>query len=611
MSPSQITTADPSYLFAQAVNVFEPVGYLEYYYNAPFKYAWSGMGLMSAGASESFISMTATGDQGTQFTKTLRIAHDMENQIGKNAGTEGVAVWEPYLAATNVLTVYLGIFDTDMNGDIPFKEACYAAYGGTLTPAYDSVQSLYDLWLSQLDEAITIFNKDGATMRSSQDVIYGGDMAKWAKLANSLKLRIAVRLLAQDPAKAKAIAAAVTSKPYIDDVSDDMIFNKALTGSDMDDYIYHWNNGFYGMVARQGVVDFMVNNVDPRVRFFYNKNQWNSKIVQEFWNQGKDIPPFIEKNVKFHVGADGKKVFDSWGGLGEPWVRYYGMTDDWMDSETVTMEKYKWYFPGKYPKTNEELTIVDKEGKNPAQYTSYSTLSQMMIIGRTYTSASQVSSSTTPDDTYTFTTQSRPWYGMYIGTGEVNLYLAEFAMLNNDEASAKKYYEKALRASVEEFNLLAGYNQIAYHSSVAGCFGYDENEGKIDLQDGEIDAMLASEGYAFTGTAAEKLEKIYLQELLHFTLYPNEMFVTARRSGYPSFNSTLLPRVDYAKLPVAKIPRRFPTGSPAVSDLMAPFMRAAWQSQGLTETASGNYSEVLATERLWADKGNPAWGAGK
>lgn len=43
-----------------------------------------------------------------------------------------------------------------------------------------------------------------------------------------------------------------------------------------------------------------------------------------------EIPEFIEKNVVSEVGADGKKKFVKWGGPGEPWVRYYGMTEAWM-----------------------------------------------------------------------------------------------------------------------------------------------------------------------------------------------------------------------------------------------------------------------------------------
>ena len=613
-NPSAITTADISYLFADAVNNFEPQGYLEYYYNAPLKYVWSGMGISTGGASESILTLTATGDQGGQSIKTLRTVRNIENLM-ENMSDEDKNTNAPYLAAAKVLTIYLGIFDTDMYGSIPYTEACRAAYGGTLTPAYDTVESLYTMWLGELDEAISTFTKEGAVITSTQDVVYQGDVAKWAKLANSLKLRIAVRLLAQKPDVAKQVASAVASAScgYIDSMEETMLFNKSLTNTKGDDYVYHWSNGFTGCAATESVVNLMVENLDPGVRFFYKKNSWNSTIVQGYYDAGLEIPEFIEKNVVSEVGADGKKKFVKWGGLGEPWVRYYGMTQDW-DAGNDTSGKYRWFFPSTYPKAAEELTLYDAEGKNPSNYTVYSTLNQMMIIGRSYNASSQSEAATLPGEgsKAQFNTTSRPWYGMYISAAEVNLYLAEFAMLNNDESAAEKYYNKALAFSVQEYAKLAELNQVAYHSSVKGNFAYDKHEGAIDLKDGEIEAMLAGDdAYSFTGSATDKLEKIYLQQMIHFTLYPNEVYVTARRSGYPAFNSEILPRADYAQIPATNIPRRFPTGTIVPTDKMAGVKEAAFAQQKLTATPDGIYNAAIATERLWADQGAPAWGAGR
>lgn len=611
-----VVKGEISYLFAEAVNKFDPQAYLEYYYNAPMKYSWSGMGISTGGASEGILTMTATGDQGSQYINVLRVVRAIEHEI-ETLDEAGQATNAPYLAAARVLAAYLGIYDTDMYGSIPFIEACKAAYGGTLTPEYDSVETLYTQWLSDLDEAIAAFTANGAQMANAQDVVYGGDVAKWAKFANSLKLRIAVRLLAKDAAKAKSIASQVASAScgYLDSLDDAVLFNKGsqrLTGDEgyVMDRLYHWNNGFTGCAGRETVINFMVENQDPRVRFFYKKNQWNSKIVQGFYDAGKEIPEFIEKNVISEVGADGKKHFVKWGGLGEPWVRYYGMTEDWNAGVNVDAA-HKWWFPGNYGNAEVECQIKNKDGQNPTAYTAYSTLNQMMIIGRSYSAADQVSAATLPDDVYTFKTDNRPWYGMYMSAGETNLYLAEFAMLNGDEASAQKYYTKGLECSVQEYNKLAEKNQIAYHSSVNGCFGYDPFEGSVDLKDGEIETMLKGAGYQLTGTAAEKLEKIYIQEMLHFTLYPNEVYVTARRSGYPSYNSNILPRMQYAEVPTTSIPRRFPTGAVEDSDLTAEVRKAAYSAQGLSITSDGLFSPALATERLWMDQGAPAWGAGQ
>lgn len=614
--PSSIITGEISYLFAEAVNVFDPQAYLEYYYNAPMKYAWSGLGISTSGASENILTLTIDGDQSRQYINVLRVLRAMEKEMEALSEANRIAN-EGYVSAARVLSIYLGIYATDMYGSIPYVEACNAAYGGTLTPAYDDVESLYDLWLTNLDEAIEAFTSGDVVMSSDQDAVYGGNTSRWAKFANSLKLRIAVRLLTQNETRAKQIAAEVTNAScgYIDALNEDVRFNKGtvrLTGDEgyVNDRIYHWSNGFTGCAGKESVIDFMVENRDPRVRFFYQKNQWNSKIVQGYYDAGLEIPDFIEKNVISETGADGKKKFVRWGGPGEPWVRYHGMTEAWMAS-TDNTGAYRWFFPSSYANADRELYLHNADGNNPTSYTVYSTLNRMMIIGRYYTAASQVEAATLPDDTYTFTTTDRPWYGMYMSAAEVNLYLAEFAMLNNQEAQAETYYNRALRFSVESYDALAEANQVAYYSNVQGCFGYDENEGAIDLQDGEIETMLQSEQYAFTGTAAEKLEKIYLQEMIHFTLYPNEVYVTARRSGYPSFNSTILPRLNYSEVPATSIPRRFPTGAITDDDISGDIKRAAYAQQGLTVTSSGMYNSVLATERLWADQNAPAWGAGR
>lgn len=614
-NPAAVTKANISYFFAKAVDYFDTQSYLEYYYNAPLKYQWAGWGHGgSSGAGEGILTLTATGDQGDRYVKTLRIVREMEQEMALMS-EEDQNTNAPYLAATKVLTVYQAIYDTDMTGSLPYEEACLLKWGGPVTPAYDNQEKLFNTWLGELDEAIAAFTKSGAIITAGQDAVFGGKVEKWAKFANSLKLRIAVRLLAQNPALAKQIAASVESAAcgYIDSVEDAVLFNKATVSNDSDDYIYHWSNGFTGMVAKESIINFMIDNLDPRVRFFYTKNSWNSTIVQGFYDAGLEIPEFIEKNVVSEVGADGKKKFVKWGGLGEPWVRYYGLTEDWEASLNTTGD-YRWFWPSSYPNAATELTLYDANKQNPTQYTTYSILNRMMVNGRTYNAASQSEAAALPGEgsKATFKTNSRPWYGMYLSGAEVNLYLAEFAMLNNAESKAETYYNKALQLSVQEYDKLAGLNQVAFHSSVTGNFNYDPNEGAIDLKDGEIEAMMAGDdAYSFTGTAAEKLEKIYLQQLIHFTLYPNEVFVTARRSGYPSFNSTILPRANYAEIPANSIPRRFPTGALADTDKMRDVKRDAFAEQGLTVTANGLYDATLATERLWADKNAPAWGAGQ
>ncbi len=598
--PTAVTSPNVGYLFANGVNQFEPMGYTYWFYNAPMMYSWNQMAVPTGGMTTGILTTTATGDQGTQYINTLRYLRDIENQLEQLPAEEAES-FASYKAAVEVLTIYLGIFDSDMYGNLSYNEACRAPYGGSLTPAYDSQSSLYDGWLASLDAAISTFQKGGQTIVGTQDVVCKGDLGKWAKFANSLKLRIAVRLLAQNEAKAKQVASQVASAScgYIDSMEDAILFNKAsvMNGGSGNDHVYHWSNGFMdGTAASATVVNFMVDNLDPRVRFCYKKNDWNSKVVQAYYDRGREIPDFIEKNVNYEVGADGKKQFVSWKGAGEPWVRYYGLPTDYNAS---TMPDYSWYF--RYS----DQKIADADGKNEKSYCTFSYFQQEFIIGRYY----YPEVPTAPGDVKSITKTDRVWYGLYMGAAEVNLYLAEFAMLNGDEGAAKGHYDKALEMSVREYDKLAGLNKIDYYGTT---YDYDPNEAVIDLKDGEIAKMMESDAYAFTGTAAEKLEKIYIQQLLNFTMYPNEQYVTARRSGYPTIGSSLLPRVAYNEIPVTSIPRRFDTGLPVETDLMYSIQMANIQSQGFTATSSGaGHSATLHNERIWADQNAPEWGAGK
>ena len=588
-----------SYLFAQSVNKFEPSGYLLWYYNAPMTYSWSQMGVPTGGMTTGILTTTNAGDQGSKFIDVLMYVREIENAISL-LPEEDRPLQLAYQHAAQVLTIYLGIFDSDMFGNLTYNEACRAKFGGTLTPGYDSMESLYAQWLQELDAAIAVFQGGQARITANQDVVCGGDLNKWAKFANSLKLRLAVRYMAGNMNKAKEIVAQVKSAScgYIDSMEDAILFNKGTNfsnGGTGNDWQYHWSNGFLdGTAATENVMSFMVDNLDPRVRFCYQKNDWNSKIVQAYYDRGEEIPPFIEEDVEYTMEG-GKKKFVAWKGAGEPWVRYKGFP---MEYNSMTMSKYDWYY--RYG----NFKIAAEDGTAEKSYQTFSQFQQMFVIGRSY----NASVPTAPGDVVALESKNRTWYGLYLGAAEVNLYLAEFAMINGDEAAAETYYNKALALSVQEYDKLAGLNQIAYYGTT---YGYDPNEKVIDLVDGEIEQMMESEAYKFTGTRDEKLEKIYIQQLLNFTMYPNEQFITARRSGYPKIGSTLLPRLEYADIPVTTVPRRFDTGLPVETDLMYQIYLDNYAAQGFTPTSNGaGHSATLHNERIWADKGAPEWGAG-
>lgn len=608
-SKTSVVVASPAQLFTQVCWEFQATPYMLWFAQAPkFYYAAQ----MSVG-SGSMVQESLDGGaerQGFQAIALLDYKYALEKELGAMSEEEA-AKYKNTQAAIDVLITYLGIFDTDDAGDMPFTEAAQARYGGTLTPKYDRVKDLYDLWLTTLDSAISAFTTSSDQFDlGKQDLVYGGDWSKWAKLANSLKLKIAARLIHQDFARAKSIASSVVSAScgIIDGEADDFFFHKAdenVTGGGVDggldkgDIAFNTSNttvSYSGMSATQEMVDFLLKNADPRVRFFYTKNSWNSKVVAWFLENGKKnvIPSFILENVETQTLA-GVETFKAWKGMGEPWVRYYGLPTEYSASQLQDANNNyiygEWY----------QYDLAQQGLPGSKTFRPYSTFNEEMVQGRV-----NFTVPTAPEGPTITDTDDNPWYGMYLTTAEVNLYLAEFALYGAISGDANAYFQKGVKASVEAYDRLAGSNKIPYYGRT---YDYDPNEKVIDLQEGEIEAMLAHEDYQLTGDKDADLEKVFLQQLIHFTYQPKDMFVTARRSGVPMFNSTLYPRRDYANNghPATSIARRSSLGTPQPTDLMYSILNEAYQAQGFTNTTNGS---ELNSQRVWQDQGAPQWGEG-
>lgn len=596
--PASITTGDVNYLFTQALINFEPSDYTFWFYNAPMMYKWGEIGISTSGFNSTYQETTEYGAQGEQTYGVLRYVRDFENQLSQMS-EEDAAAYQQQLAALKVLTIYLGIFDTDMYGDMPFNEAALARYTtpSLLTPAYDRVEDLYSQWLQELETYMTtLTTATNQNWINKQDIVYGGNATKWAKLANSLRLKIAVRLLSQDKATALEVAKSVatSSVGVIDGADEDFLFNKATAESDNDgDKVYHFGNSTISSVApTQLVSKFMLDNQDPRVRFFFSKNDYNSKVVQAFFDQGIALPSFIADNVEYTEDANGKKTFSNWKGLGEPWVRYYGLPVVMNANQNSAYDGYFKTAP---------YTLKNSDGSE-YNYRSTSRFNEELLRGRIdYTIP------TAPDDTPVIDSQDNPWWGMYMSTAEVNLYFAELSLLGADlPKTAEEYYNAAVETSVEEYDRLADLNQIPYYGKT---YGYDSNEKVIDLQDGEIETMMGQPEVAFTGSASEKLEKVYIQEILHFMYAPSDQFNVVRRSGIPARNSAFFKWTDFSEPVSTAIPRRFEVLTPSVTDLMYQIKTEAYARQGYTAGTSISTS-LLNSERVWQDMGAQNFGDG-
>lgn len=115
------------------------------------------------------------------------VVYDAQNIINVNGGAS-------QSAAANVLKQYLFWTITDRWGDVPYSEALKGT--AILNPKYDSQESIYKGMISELTAAIAQFNTSSVI---TGDVIYGGDITKWKKLANSLRMLMSIQLSKRYP----------------------------------------------------------------------------------------------------------------------------------------------------------------------------------------------------------------------------------------------------------------------------------------------------------------------------------------------------------------------------------------------------------------------------
>ncbi|MFM1857298.1 MAG: hypothetical protein RLZ05_358 [Bacteroidota bacterium] len=110
---------------------------------------------------------------------------DLQNIINVNTSNNMNQV-------ARILKAYIFSTITDRWGDIPYSKALT----GDKTPSFDKQEAVYRGCMKELTEAENAFNTSSAI---SGDIIYGGDVAKWRKLANTLRMRLAIQVSKRFP----------------------------------------------------------------------------------------------------------------------------------------------------------------------------------------------------------------------------------------------------------------------------------------------------------------------------------------------------------------------------------------------------------------------------
>ena len=115
--------------------------------------------------------------------------------IARNSGNEVP------LAIAKIIKVAAMSRVTDTYGPIPYSQI---GKDGSVTTPYDSQEVVYDAFFQELSEAVkTLQANPEASLTATADYVYSGNLTKWIKFANSLKLRLAMRIVYANETKAR------------------------------------------------------------------------------------------------------------------------------------------------------------------------------------------------------------------------------------------------------------------------------------------------------------------------------------------------------------------------------------------------------------------------
>ena len=469
--PSKAATIDPNAQLTTAqLQTYGDLSMMEIYRNYHYAFTQQLMGCWNTtnyGGRHTLDNNEMSRIWTSFYTQSLKNIIDAQYRTAEDAEKVNIN------SVLRIYRVYLMSIITDTYGDAPFSEAGLGFLEGKFNPKYDKQEDIYNAFFLELEDAV---NKiDPTKDKVTGDLIYAGDVTKWQQLANSLRLRFAMRISNVNPTKAQtefenALAA---NGGVITDASSDALI-KYMTiafsfgqeaysdyrGNSLSQLLFGNDPANNPSYLCSTFFNQLYNSGDPRT-FKISRCYYDGLMSATSPDNRVDITQeMIEKGIAFSPRDPGAY---SW----EPWPTGY-------DSDICA-----------------ELAV-----NNPSV---------------TATMAREVE----PKLANNFLKSDNP--GVVMTSAEAKFLMAEATVKkwNVGSVSAEDLYKQGVRAAIDFLT---------------------DNYGCTATIDAEFDAFIQDKG-AFGHTDNQKLEAINTQAwILHFT-NPAECWANVRRSGYPKLKS--------------------------------------------------------------------------
>ena len=471
---------------------------------------------------------TPTAGNLKNFTASSNPFGRYDNLYGRGGGSElydvNVAIsklespkkesYQQLGAIARILLYYEAFYVSDIYGSIAYSEAFKGRYTLEFTVPFDKQQDVFNAIDLDLKSAIQDIKTapSGQFAIGSYDQFYFGDVTKWVKAANALRLRMGMRIMKVDNAKATSIIQEVLSSPASDLMSDntDSWALKAPAS-----FTAGGNFNPDGLRAPRALTTFMVNNADPRTRDFFTKNSYSQQNFDLAKAQG-----VLSTDAVF---VDQRYV----GSFASP------------DSSADAAIKLKYYTTKQITKGSGKINLDTLSNINPRIY-------QVAFNGGTGVQ-----------------------YIPLITYADYCFMLAELSYSGIKSDDPATWYNNGVKASIQYYGKMAidGMFLDYYLESGQGVQVAAPSQT-------EIDNYLAMPAVKYD--PAKGLDMILSQSFINFYKEPNEAWALVKRTGMPNNTTTLkMERLLYNGTDLA-IPRRAPRNLPPSSDINFTYINAAF-----------------------------------
>ena len=550
-NPEQLATTDPRYVFTGATMNFtnQSRSHLTGKYGGVMVYMQY---LVSAsGPSAGYYVSPAKPNEHPQpyspaygdyyGTYGLRLDNLINMVIPKKDNAERYA---DVKAISQILLNYEQWRVLDTYGAAPITEAFRAQSDGNQTPRYDLYQEgidgtpMYKKIDSEVKAAVETLKASNESQYAlgGNDFFYSGDVKKWIKFGNTLRVKMAQRLEKADAAFYNGVVGEVLSSAA------------NIMASNEESCVYHHTNEYNNntddiqditsrYVASAAFVNFLKSCHDPRLPILVRRNGFgpgnNNKQNDEWFEIFKKEYPDYETRWPQFTG------------------RYVGMSAN-PDSAATTFNKSAYLT---LPYHKEDGSEANLDIRMHSQIESRFYIKNGGIIGNNNMPARAIEG----EDFY-INQEKMHTFTPLITYPETCLMLAEIAVKKGGSVAgkdAKGWFREGVKASMEQYRDWAKNMFVVAQTS-------EKAPNYNPVTDEKINAYLARPEFSDI-----TLEKIISQQWVNLYMHPEEMWATWKRTGLPAFKAKPEPEGGVAFLEEIKdaknvltIPRRNSLGTP-------------------------------------------------